>query len=460
MATKTPNHETGPMRCPASLEDVDLFGEGAQEHWYEAYAILHDEAPVQKIPGEGLSEGTDGYLLTRYADIARVVKDPERFRPTITIPVQAIAPQVEQAYAEGREPSFPVQLTDMIVSMATLRPTQDLYRAHKLELTDPWVGPGATRHKDMIRRAADELIDRWIDRGEVDFVAEFARPLPQIVMANVLGFPLEDQGRLEAWGTAMVAPFVHGRGHRNELSREELAAQEPALRAFRDYVRERIADKRANPGDDMTTFLTQVTYEALGRKLEDLEIAGVLYAMMLGGLETTQYALAEQAQLLCDEPDLFQALRADRAKIRPFTEEAMRLRSPTQGLSTRVTTQDEVFQGVAVPKGSLLHLRWGAGNVDAEQYPCPHAIDLERKGVGAHLAFSQGPRICPGANISRVEQQIAWNRLLDRIERLEYAPGNTFEHQPGIMLGTLALRLRFERAAEGAAATADPADRP
>jgi len=111
-----------------------------------------------------------------------------------------------------------------------------------------------------------------------------------------------------------------------------------------------------------------------------------------------------------------------------------------------VTTQDEVFQGVAVPKGSLLHLRFGAGNVDAEQYECPFDVDLERKRVGGHLAFSQGPRTCPGAPISRLEQQVGWNQLLDRIDRLEYAPGNTFVHQPGIMLGTLELHLRFGKA--------------
>jgi cytochrome P450 len=121
----------------------------------------------------------------------------------------------------------------------------------------------------------------------------------------------------------------------------------------------------------------------------------------------------------------------------------MRLRAPTQGLSTRVTTRDEIFQGVRVPAGSILHLRFGAGNVDPRQYERPYQLDLERKSLGNHLSFSQGPRTCPGAGISRLEQIIAWERLLARLDSLEYAPGNTFEHQPGIMLGTLALTLRF-----------------
>ena len=157
--------------------------------------------------------------------------------------------------------------------------------------------------------------------------------------------------------------------------------------------------------------------------------------------------MEEQAQLLCERDGVFDALKEDRDKIRHFTEEAMRLRSPTQGLSTRVTSQDEVFQGVEVPKGSLLHLRWAAANIDADEFDCPYELDLERKAVSRHLTFSHGPRVCPGAGISRLEQTIAWNRLLDRIDKLAYAPGNTFMHQPGIMLGTLELRLEFEKAA-------------
>jgi cytochrome P450 len=434
---KTPSHELSALRCPRSLDDVDLFSPGAQEHWYEAYPILHREAPVVRLPGEGAAPGTDAFILTKYADIAAVVRDPVRFPPTLTLAV------AQAAKSGGR-----VAPNAMIASMLTLRPTDELYRSHRQELTDPWVGPGAARHTAMIERCADQLIDKWIDRGEVEFIAEFARPLPQMVMANVLGFPLEDIPRLERWGTAQVAAYVHGRTHRNLLTDEQLKAQSAILEGFKEYVHEKVLEKRRHPADDMISFLTQTTYRALGRKLTDLEVNGIVYAMILGGLETTQYALEEQAQLLCEHPTVFDELRRDRTKVRGFTEEALRLRSPTQGLSTRLTSRDEVFSGVPVPKGSLLHLRWAAGNVDPDEWECPYELDIARKAVTRHLAFSQGPRVCPGAGISRLEQVIAWNRLFDRIEHLEYAPGNTFEHQGGIMLGTLSLRLRFRRAAE------------
>jgi cytochrome P450 len=446
---KTPNHRLSALRCPVALGDVDLFSPGAQEHWYEAYPILHAEAPVQKIPGEGLGPGSDGFVLSKYSDIARVVRDPERFKPLLSVALEA------DARAREAAPETPSTLNAMLASMQTLRPDMELWRAHRQELTDPWVGPGSTRHTQLITDTADALIDDWIDAGRVEFVSSFARPLPQRVMAAVLGFPEDDLPRLEAWGNAMVRPFVHGRGHRNLLSREELAEQTAELSSFGEYVLEHVRARREAPGDDMISFLTGVTYQALGRKLSDTEIHGIVYAMMLGGLETTQYALEQGAQLLCDDPQLLATLRADRTRVRAFVEETLRLRAPTQGLSTRMTTRDEEFQGVAVPAGSLLHLRWAAGNVDPDEYDCPYALQLDRKGLGRHLAFSQGHRSCPGAHISRLEQRIAWNRLLDRIESLEYAPGNTFVHQPGIMLGTLELHLRFSKAGDAKASKAN-----
>jgi cytochrome P450 len=265
-------------------------------------------------------------------------------------------------------------------------------------------------------------------------------------MASVLGFPREDIPRLAEWGTAQVKAFVHGRGHRNLLTKEQTIEQFKLLDGFKEYVNDQVQAKRRQPKDDMISFLTQTTYAALGRKLTDLEINGIVYAMIIGGLETTQYALEEQAQLLCERPGVFDAVKNDREKVRHFIEEGMRLRAPTQGLSTRITSQDEVFQGVAVPAGSLLHLRWAAANIDVDEFECPHELQLDRKAVSRHLTFSAGPRVCPGAGISRLEQTIAWTRLFDRLGSIEYAPGNTFLHQPGIMLGTLELKLRFEKA--------------
>jgi cytochrome P450 len=299
----------------------------------------------------------------------------------------------------------------------------------------------------MIIRHARDLVDEWTADDQVEFIRGFARPLPQRVMADVLGLPQADVPQLAEWGDAVVTPFVHGNGLKHDLTPEQTAAMLGRLEGFQDYLYEHVRAKRADPQDDMISFLCGVTYEALGRRLTDIEIAGIVHAMILGGLETTQYALEEQAQLLCEHPGLFEMLRADRTKVRPFVEESLRLRSPTHGLSTRATTQDEVFQGVHVPAGSLLHLRFGAANVDPDGFDCPFDLDLDRDGIGRHVTFSTGPRVCPGATLSRLEQQIAWYVLLDRFESIEYGDGNDWLHQPGIMLGTLRLQVRFRPAA-------------
>ena len=300
MNSKLPNHDLSEMKCPMSLSDVDLFSPGAQEHWYEAYEILHDKAPVHIIPGEGTTAEHDAFILSKHEDISRVVKDPERFPPGTIQPLKKMAEVSEKARSK---------MNAMLVSMLTLRPNMDLWRAHRQELTDPWVGPGAKRHKEMITKTVNEVIDNWINKNEVDFVGEFARPIPQIVLANVLGFPLEDIPLLAKWGEAQVAPYVYGKGHMNVLSKEQADEQSKLLDGFKEYVQEQVEDKRKNPKDDMITFLTEVTYEALGRKLTDLEINGVVYAMVIGGLETTQYAIEQQAQLICEHEGLFSKLK-------------------------------------------------------------------------------------------------------------------------------------------------------
>jgi cytochrome P450 len=432
---KKPNHELSEMACPHQLADVDLFALGAQEHWYEAYDILHNEAPVHRIPGEGFMPGTDAFILTRYEDISRVVKDEQRYPPALSLMIRQLSESPEAA----------VNMNTMIQSMVSLRPNPELWRSHRQELTDPWVGPGASRHKSMIIDVAHSLIDQWVDEEKVDFVSQFAQPLPQMVMAKVLGWPIEDLKLLKYFGDGTVKAFVYGSGHRCILPTEEVRSQLEVLQEFQAYTNALIAARRSAPEEDMITFLTTVEYSPLNRKLTDAEINGIVYAMVIGGLETTQYALAEQAQLVIENHAVWQALKEDKRKVRAFTEEGMRLRAPTQGLSTRTTSQEEVFQGVAVPKGSFLHMRWAAANIDPLEWDDPTELKLDRKAGTRHLTFSQGARVCPGASLSRLEQVEAWNALIDRIDHFEYAEDNTFTHQPGIMLGITKLNLAFKK---------------
>jgi len=435
-STELKHNATG--KCPMHLDEVDLFAPGAQEHWFESYKILHREAPVLRIPGEGEVPGSDAFIISKYADITRIVKDPETF------PFRHEQGECNLERELIAEQGFPEAMT----ATQTLRPDIEQHKQHRHQLTDPWVGPGADRHHDMIEAAAHRLIDNWIDRGEAEFVKEFAAPLPQISITNILGFPLEDMPRLRVWEEAQVRRFVYGRTHKNILTEQEERENASTLVEFHRYVQEQIDHKRLHPADDMVSFLTTVAYGAEKRPLTDGEIISVAYGMNIGGNETTQYALTAEAHILAEQPELMEELRGDRSKVKVFVEEAMRLYAPTQGLSTRKVTRDVEFQGVKIPKGSLLHLRYGAGNRDEEEFRHADRVDLNRHKPARHLTFSQGPRSCPGSGLSQLEQQIAVNAWLDRLDDLKLAPGkNDLTHQPGIMLGLWALHLQFRKRA-------------
>ena len=286
--------------CPVKLDEIDLFKAGQQEHWFDSYRILHEEAPILRIPGEGTTPGTDGFIVTKYEDIAMIIRDPYTFPQ----------PSYAGAGLDVEEEDDHSVLLDAM-SRNTLRPNMELHKQHRIQLTDPWVGAtGAPRHRPMVTRYVDELIDAWIDRdpAEIDFVEEFAAPLPQMVMTTILGFPFEDMPQLRIWGQAQVRRFVYGKGHRNLMSEEEEADNARDLGDFMRYVQAHVTNKRQNPQDDMTSFLTQVEY--MGRKLTDSEVVGVVFGMHIGGLETTQYAIAAEAELLAREPELWNTIKA------------------------------------------------------------------------------------------------------------------------------------------------------
>ena len=423
-------------KCPVNLEEVDLFSPGAQEHWFDAYRILHREAPVHPIPGEGALPGTDAFILSKYDDIAAVVRDPVQFPMYLAqqVTVEQAAELVEEQGIEALTPPFD-----------TVRPTLELHKKQRLELTGPWVGPeGAHRNTEMITRHANDLVDDWIDRGEVDFVSEFAAPLAQRVITTVIGFPLEDLEITRHWADAQVQRFVYGYSHKNLLTPEEEAANAAELADLFAYSLEQVRRARKNPGDNLISDLTQVEFN--GRALTDEEIAGIAGQMHIGGHDTTRYVLAAEGMLLAQHPEVVQELRADRSKIRFFVEEALRLYAPTQGLSTRLVIEDTEIRGVKIPRGSILHLRYGAANRDPDLCPEPESLSLERKSPGRHLTFSMGPRVCPGTGLSRLEQNIAVGILIDRLDDLAIAPErNDFRHQPGIMLGMNELHLTFKK---------------
>jgi cytochrome P450 len=140
--------------------------------------------------------------------------------------------------------------------------------------------------------------------------------------------------------------------------------------------------------------------------------------------------------LMLREPHVYETLRQNRNLVEHFLEESLRLESPTQGLF-RVVADDTELHGVAIPKGATVHIRYGAANRDERVFPNPNVVDFERQNVRRHMAFSLGEHHCPGSGLSRLEQRLALNAILDRLPDLELAEDNDFTHAPGFVLRAL-----------------------
>ena len=418
--------------CPfAAAAEIDFMDPCVQENWFAAYDVLRQEAPVYFMPQLGM------YVLTRYEDIEYVLRRPRAF--TAGPDVQTTEPLITHAearalYAKEGWPRY--------TPLGENLPKHAHYRA----LVDPALTASAIRAREgFIRATINELIDSWVEASEIEFIGAFAEPLPMIVISELLGFPRMDLPQLKKWSSAWVLPFSRGLSLEQEMQavREHIELQH--------YIFSAMQDKRRQPRDDIISRLVRIEVEDVDegrrRPLTDTEIIGITDHLLIGGNETTTFALSNALMLLFQHPDVYRQLKTDSAKIKPFVEEALRIESPTQGLY-RFVTEDSEIGGVKVPKGATLAIRYGAGNRDPERYPRPARPDLERRNPGRHLAFGIGEHVCPGATLSRLEQTWAWEILLQRLRNIRPAPGkNDYRHRRGMWLRALEeIHMQFEAA--------------
>lgn len=403
-------------------EPIDLFDPATQENWYPAYDRLREEQPVFRLPG------TQIYVLTRYEDIIRVVRDPKLF----SVQHERLGGDLLIKYPEARE-YYRIHGLGKDTGRGRWSPlTTDppLHRMYRSLVDRFFQGKALVEARPMIERLVDELIDGFEAAGRVELIAAFAEPLPVTVITTLLGLPLEDMAQLKAWSAAWAAPFARGLTLDQEL---EVARQGVD---FQNYIRDVAEQRRRAPREDIISHLVMARVED-DRALSDHEIASIVDHLYIGGNETTTFAISSGMWLMLRDPDIYRALLANPERIPTFTEEVLRLESPTQGLY-RTASQDTEIRGVAIPRGATIHMRFAAANRDAAVFPDPDKLDLERVNAGRHLAFSQGEHHCPGAGLSRLEQVIAYERLLERLPDLRLTPAaNDFTHLPGFVLRAL-----------------------
>lgn len=206
--------------------------------------------------------------------------------------------------------------------------------------------------------------------------------------------------------------------------------------------------RRENPGEDVISYLVEnpVKLHSGTRMLSDQEIINMIDHLYIGGNETTTFALTSGMWLLIQNPSIQKELRDNPQKSRAFVEEVLRLESPTQGMD-RHTAEATEINGVPIPQGAHIHIRYAAANRDERQFNCPMDIDVNRKNAHKHLAFSLGETHCPGAGLTRLEQTIAIQTILERMENFAFSPEkNDFQHHLNFTLRSFTdLHFTFDK---------------
>ena len=273
--------------------------------------------------------------------------------------------------------------------------------------------------ESLVTQIANELVDGVIERGECDFIGDIAAWLPLKIIGHSLGFADADHAELLKWSDDLM----------RALGSSDPTAMTRAMDAFTGYagyIAKVIADRRANPQDDMVSVLAHA--EVDGDRLDDDALLGETLLILIGGDETTRHVLSGGLYQLLRHPEQWEALVADRSLLDGAIEEMLRWVSPIKNMA-RTAVRDVELRGKTITAGQKLLLLYPSANRDAEQFDDPFAFDI-RRTPNEHLAFGNGPHFCLGNALARLEMRVTFNVLLDRMPSLKLADVAEPEYRP------------------------------
>ncbi|MEU7422382.1 cytochrome P450 [Streptomyces sp. NPDC040750] len=267
------------------------------------------------------------------------------------------------------------------------------------------------RLKPYVRDLADELVAKLVGAGGGDLLTEVAEPLPVAVIAEMLGIPQADRGRLRPWSADICGMY--------ELnpSRETAAGAVRASLEFSDYLRELIAARRAEPGEDLVSGLIAAHDE--GDRLTEQEMISTIVLLLNAGHEATVNATVNGWWALFRDPAQLAALRADHSLVPSALEELMRYDTPLQ-LFERWVLDDIEIDDTTIPRGAEVALLFGSANHDPAVFADPGRLDLTRAD-NPHISFSAGIHYCIGAPLARIELAASMTALLRQAPTLTLA---------------------------------------
>jgi cytochrome P450 len=363
---------------------------------FPLYRRLRDEDPAHWSPL------LKAWVLTRYDDVKRVCLDArmssDRLRPFFATLPSAEAARIGELvryltlWMVFRDPPEHTRLRRLaskvfnVRSMHALRPN--------IEALTAW------------------LLGEIGAREEFDFIAEFAGPLPALVIIDMLGAPRGELSRLKRLSDEMALFIGSARDSPEKYARAEAATHEMAA-LFRDLI----AARRRAPQHDLLSQLVAVQDD--GDRLSEDELVATCILLLFAGHETTTHHLANGLAALLRFPGELERLRAEPGLAPAAVEELLRYDGPI-GAQVRIVQEVQDFHGRAMQPGERVFVLMNAANRDERAYPDPDRLDLARSGV-PHLTFGFGQHICLGFPLARLEGQVALPAVLARWRHIEPA---------------------------------------
>lgn len=373
---------------------------------YLKYAEFQRDTPVFYSEEYGM------WFVTRYADIAAAVKQPHIFSSV--------------GAAQGAELSPVAQaMLHKSIGTATIMLESDEPNHTRIRsvLNKAFTPQRISRLEPAIREIANNLIDAFSTDGQADLIAQFALPLPGLVICDLLGIPRADLAQIKRWADDwMILLSV-------PLPEEQQIACVRSMVEFQDYLRAQLLERQQHPREDLLTVMLPVEYGGTST----LSMEEAIYNAMstaVAGYETTTNLIANAMMILFKHPEQYQQLREDPALLQHAVEELLRMDSSVQGLF-RTTTQPVTLSDVTIPANARVFLVFGAANHDSSHFPEPERLDINRANAREHLTFSRGIHVCVGSALARLEIRIAIELLMGRLPNLRPAAAaqpQRFEH--------------------------------
>lgn len=376
---------------------------------YPLYAQLRAHAPILWM------EDLGAWLVTRYEDIARCIKDPATFSHDSFYdePVcRHDASDPRQAY-----------VIDSFSHMMMYRDGDEHTRMRR-QSNRTFTLPEVRARRPRIEQICRTLLQRCRQQGTFDYAQQFAILMPSMVIADYLGIPAEDRDEIRELADKFSVVFEPGLA--DDDRHQMLINTVPMV----TYLDELIAARRAKPAADFVSHLVGIA-EADGAMTTD-ELRGNLMHLLVAGNETTTNLLEHLIGQLSRSPKMRSEISGHPDRINDYLEETLRYEAPIQVIA-RKTTTDVTVAGQPIPEGALVGLVVGSANRDEYKFPDPDRFDPARSGK-AHLSFALGPHFCLGAPLARLEGTIALELLTSEFNDLIVDDGVEPVWKPDLLL--------------------------